>query len=156
MNKKGFVLIETLVVTIFTLFIFTILYNSIVPLLGKYKQLSYYDDLDTTYDLYYIRNMVLFDINFDDIFFSPYKVIKCSDGTLYDNAECAALFNFFDIDSTMDEVIYIDTEYIEEVFKDENISDDVKDYLKYANPEDNILLLQNDGYMSYLRIMRST
>lgn len=54
MNKKGFVLVETLVVVIFVLLIFTILYNSAVPLLGKYQQLSYYDDLDTTYDLYHI------------------------------------------------------------------------------------------------------
>ena len=51
MNKKGFVLMETLVVTVFTLFIFTILYNSIVPLLGKYTELAYYNDLDTTYSL---------------------------------------------------------------------------------------------------------
>ena len=52
MNKRGFVLAETLVVTIFVLIIFTVLYNGAVPLLGKYQELSYYDDLDVTYDLY--------------------------------------------------------------------------------------------------------
>ena len=49
MNKKGFVLMETLVVTVFVMFIFTVLYNSVVPLLGKYTELSYYDDLDTSH-----------------------------------------------------------------------------------------------------------
>ena len=46
-NKKGFVLLETLIVTIFTLIIFTVLYTSVVPLLGRYDTLSYYNDLDT-------------------------------------------------------------------------------------------------------------
>ena len=57
-NKKGFVLMETLVVTIFTLFIFTILYNNIVPLIGKYDELSYYNDIDTTYQLYHIKKLI--------------------------------------------------------------------------------------------------
>ena len=58
MNKKGFVLMETLVVTIFALFIFTILYNSAVPLLGKYDELSYYNDIDTTYELYHYNKII--------------------------------------------------------------------------------------------------
>ena len=41
MNKKGFVLTETLVVTIFVLLIFTILYNTAVPLLGRYEEIYY-------------------------------------------------------------------------------------------------------------------
>ena len=57
LNKKGFVLLETLVVTIFTLIIFTLLYISVVPLLGRYKELSYYDNVDITYDLYYFKNI---------------------------------------------------------------------------------------------------
>ena len=73
MNKKGFVLIETLVVTMFTLFIFTILYNSVVPLLGRYKELSYYDDLDTTYDLHHINKLIRSDSNYQIIMSSNYK-----------------------------------------------------------------------------------
>ena len=57
-NKKGFVLLETLIVTIFTLIIFTVLYTSVVPLLGRYDTLSYYNDLDTTYDLYYLKKEI--------------------------------------------------------------------------------------------------
>ena len=58
MNNKGFVLMETLVVTLFTLFTFSLLYNNAVPLLGKYQELEYFNDLDTTYDLYHIKKFI--------------------------------------------------------------------------------------------------
>ena len=32
------------------------------------------------------------------------------------------------------------------------ISSEVKDYLSYINPTTNILLLQNDGYLSYVNL----
>ena len=150
MNKKGFVLIETLVVTMFTLFIFTILYNSVVPLLGRYKELSYYDDLDTTYDLYHINNLVKSDTNYQAIISSKYKKIDCNNDTLNNQDACYALFDFLEIDSTMDEVIYLNMSFKDDLLNDSNISDDVKNYLNYFDINDRVLLLQNDGYISYL------
>ena len=79
MNKKGFVLMETLVVTVFTMFIFTILYNSVVPLLGRYTELSYYDDLDTTYDLYHLGKLLRYATNSEEIVNTHYKILKCKD-----------------------------------------------------------------------------
>ena len=57
MNKKGFILMETLVVTMFVLLTFSILYSNAVPLLGKYKEISHYNGIDTTYDLYHVKRI---------------------------------------------------------------------------------------------------
>lgn len=152
MNKKGFVLIETLVVTIFTLFIFTVLYNSVVPLLGKYEELSFYDDVDTTYDLYHVRKMVLRDTNYLGIKTTHYQLLRCYNDTLAKQDDCNNLFMMLDIDNTMDEVIFLNMNYVSEIQNDSAISSDIKNYLKYVDTTGNILLLQNDGYVSYLNL----
>ena len=147
MNKKGFVLMETLVVTVFTMFIFTILYNSVVPLLGKYRELSYYDDLDTTYDLYHIVKLIKNDPNYEEIANNHYKILKCQD---LESEKCNTLFNFLNIDNTMDEVIFLNTTYMDELKNNQEVSNMIKDYLQYIDTTGNIILLQNDGYISYL------
>ena len=95
MNKKGFVLMETLVVIIFVLVVFTLLYNNAIPLVGKLEEMSYYDDLDTTYDVYQIRNILKKDANFESLIADDIKFLKCSD--LDNTATCDALFNSLDI-----------------------------------------------------------
>lgn len=153
MNKQGFILIETLVVTIFVLFIFTILYNSVVPLLGKYNELSYYNDLDTTYDLYHLRNLIVGDTKYNNIKNKTYQKIQCSD--LKDSLSCSHLFNILEIDSS-DELIFLNINYLEVLQNDTNISYDVRAYTKYIDPTTNILILQKNGYVSYLELEKSS
>ena len=148
MNKKGFVLMETLVVTVFVMFIFTVLYNSVVPLLGKYTELSYYDDLDTTYDLYHLGKLLRYATNSEEIVNTHYKILKCQD---IENEKCDSLFEFLNIDNTMDEVIFLNMEYKDELENDREVSNFVKDYLQYINAEGNIIIFQNDGYVSYMK-----
>lgn len=59
-NKKGFVLTETLVVTVFLVTIFTFIYVSIIPLMGKYEDLVNREkDIDIVYKLYNIRKLLM-------------------------------------------------------------------------------------------------
>lgn len=58
-NKKGFVLIELLIVAVFTASLFTFLYVNVVPLMGDYEQKEKYDTLDTKYVLYDLRKEIL-------------------------------------------------------------------------------------------------
>ena len=59
-NEKGFVLTETLVVTVFFFFIFTFVYVSIVPLMGKYEDLIDRErDVDIIYKLNSIRKLLI-------------------------------------------------------------------------------------------------
>ena len=63
-NKKGFALTETLVVTVFLVTIFTFIYVSIVPLMGRYDDLIDREkDIDIVYKLYNIREILLHDDN---------------------------------------------------------------------------------------------
>ena len=50
-NKNGFVMTETLVVIVFLVSIFTFVYISIIPLIGKYEDMVYRkSDVDIIYN----------------------------------------------------------------------------------------------------------
>ncbi len=57
-NKRGFVLVETLVVSVFIMGIFTYLYTQVIPLSGEFEKRQSYDDLDTTYVLFQTRKLL--------------------------------------------------------------------------------------------------
>lgn len=66
-NKRGFILIELLIVAVFTASLFTFLYVNILPLMGDYEQKEKYDTIDTKYVLYDLRKEVLtYDSNGED------------------------------------------------------------------------------------------
>ena len=46
-NEKGFVLAETLVVSVFIMTIFTLMYVNFYPLMAQYEKREFYDDLDS-------------------------------------------------------------------------------------------------------------
>ena len=59
-NKKGFVLTETLVVTVFLVTISTFIYVSIIPLMGRYEDLIERErDLDIVYKLHNFRKLII-------------------------------------------------------------------------------------------------
>ena len=58
-NKKGFMLVETLIVGVFILAIFSLLYTNIIPLVGEYERLKNYDTVESTYIAYWGREIVL-------------------------------------------------------------------------------------------------
>ena len=78
MNKKGFALTETLVVVVFLVSIFTFIYISIVPLIGKYENtISTEDDIDIVYKLYHIRKVLMSGEYRIDLTNGPVNEIKC-------------------------------------------------------------------------------
>ena len=153
-NKKGFVLLETLVVTIFTLIIFTLLYTTTVPLLGKYKDLSYYNDIDITYDLYYLKRLIKNDSKYNDINNSSYQSIKCTD--LEDANTCNSYFDALNIKKN-DELVYLDLKELSANKK--YLSSDILDYVnridkKYNNSK--ILILKRNDYISFVKWFEPT
>ena len=46
-SEKGFMLLETLVVTVFIATLFAFIYQNTIPLFGEYKQRMKYDDIDS-------------------------------------------------------------------------------------------------------------
>lgn len=59
MNNKGFVLVESIVTSVFVLGLFTFLIANVLPLIAEYDKSSYYDSIDSIYDAHMIRKMIL-------------------------------------------------------------------------------------------------
>ncbi len=61
MNNKGFVLVESIVTSVFVLGLFTFIIANILPLIAGYDKEVYYDSIDSIYDAHLIRKMILMD-----------------------------------------------------------------------------------------------
>ena len=59
LNQKGFMLLETLIVSIFVMTIFAMLYTNLFPLLGEYERYRTYDSVEGTYIAHWARKIVL-------------------------------------------------------------------------------------------------
>ena len=57
-NNKGFVLVETLVVTVFVMAVFSVIYVNFYPLAGEYERREFYDDVDSKYETYWIKRFI--------------------------------------------------------------------------------------------------
>lgn len=57
-NNKGFVLVETLVVTVFVMAIFSVIYINFYPLAGEYERREFYDDVDSIYGAYWMKRFI--------------------------------------------------------------------------------------------------
>ena len=66
-SEKGFMLLETLVVTVFIATLFAFIYQNTIPLFGEYKQRLKYDDIDSVYAADLFRQMILADYNYNDL-----------------------------------------------------------------------------------------
>jgi len=100
LNMRGFVLLETLVVAVFVMAIFTFFFMNVVPLTGEYERRSKYDDIDSKYAAHLLRKLILLDNNRDTILNSvttsnPYRLITCNDFAA--KADCNLLANNLDI-----------------------------------------------------------
>lgn len=58
LNNSGFILAETLVVTVFLMVIFTMLYTNYYPLIGEYQKRETYDDVDGKYVAYWMKKLI--------------------------------------------------------------------------------------------------
>ncbi|NLA33399.1 MAG: hypothetical protein GX861_00825 [Tenericutes bacterium] len=54
-TNKGFIIVETLVVSAFVLGIFTFIYVNVIPLIGLYEKRNTYDDIESVYNINTIR-----------------------------------------------------------------------------------------------------
>ena len=137
-NKKGFVLTETLVVTVFLVTIFTFIYVSIVPLMGKYEDLIHREeDIDIVYKLYTIRKLIFTDANKNVLTASPHNEITCDkfDQSTY----CTELMKYLDLNNYL--LVYVDDIY-ENLPYIEGLSEEMYKYIsRYENAQGRILIL---------------
>lgn len=98
MNRKGFLLIESLIVVTFIMTIFTFIYKNSVPLIAEYNRRSGYDDIDSVYAINLMRNLLVQDDKFDEL------VSGISDGSvLYKDITDCNLWSQKDMCNTLKE-----------------------------------------------------
>lgn len=64
LSNKGFLLVETLVVTVFVMTMFIFLYRNSIPMVGEYERREVYDDIDSIYAANEVKKLVTRDANF--------------------------------------------------------------------------------------------
>lgn len=107
LNNKGFVLAETLVVTVFMMVLFSTIYSHLYPLIGLYEQREIYDDIDGKYSAYWIKRLIedpLYDLSETDkntIESNGYVRFKCDNMDNTDNRQlnCIDLVNELEINN---------------------------------------------------------
>lgn len=80
LNKKGFALVETLIVSVIVMTLFTILYTNFYPMMGEYNRRENYDDVDSIYNTNLIRSFLEIS-KYDGYDFTNIKNNIDSDGT---------------------------------------------------------------------------
>lgn len=142
-NKKGFVITEMLMVAVFVLTIFTFIYTSTIPLIGKYRDIAERENnIDIVYKLYNIRQLVRKDDNFSKISSENVKRISCSD--LVNMSSCINLMEYLDLNHYT--LFYINN--ISENIDNSLFDNEIKEYLnKYSDDNQKVLLLlDNDEH----------
>lgn len=125
LNKKGFVLVEFLIVVVMLMTLFVTVYVSLSSSIDKFNKRINYNDITTTYDAFYIRKLYINEeFNFDS---SQYLVLydgnKC-DYIKEENKDfCEELMKRFDIDEVI--ITTSDVKKIKNVYNGK-----LKDYIK--------------------------
>ena len=104
MNKKGFALTETLVVVVFLVTIFTFIYVSIVPLIGKYESaIEKEEDIDIIYKLYHVRKVLMSDNYRNTLANEEVKNIRCDNLTTQNKTFCNQLMEQMELKTSTTE-----------------------------------------------------
>ena len=146
LNKKGFILVETLIVTVFVVTMFIVIYQASVPILGDLEQYNRFEDIDIIYsanmykqmlsrygDFTYINSKITNDTYLD--------ISDCNDSRIYkSNSYCNLIQQAMGIElkdkdgNDKDRILL--TEYNLESFKITVKMDDNFDSGAYSNFQD--------------------
>lgn len=134
-NKKGFMLVETLIVSVFVMGIFSLLYANFFPLVGEYERYKNYNTVEATYIAHWARMIALKglpDSVYNEVKTKGYKDI--SDCSLYTNEESEGVCGAFLVMNNVSK-IYLTT-YSTTTFKnfvkDNNTFErDFREYISY-------------------------
>ena len=102
LNKKGFALAETIIVSTFVLAIFTMIYTNLIPLMGEYEKRESYDDIDSVYKTYYIKDYIeknKVDISENSIYKTNNNENEFCDLTNSNIEYCTNMIDMFNIES---------------------------------------------------------
>lgn len=136
LNKKGFALVETLIVTAFVMTIFIFTYQNLVPLIGEYEKMDSYDDIDSVYAANLYKQVILnyTNLNYIDSYLQNHTyldITDCSNTNIYTNNNyCSKMKQVLNI--AKDDYIFI-TRYDISNFREELKENEFFDSGKLSN-----------------------
>lgn len=139
MKKNGFILVETLIATTLIAVVFTIIYIEFGTISENYKNTYNNNSVDKIYAVNNMKNFILSN-GYNDIMSSNTYLDVTSCSYFTSETQCTNLINVLEIEK----VLYVPNSYLsykEEMLTDNNISDNLKKYLKSLNNEYNDLLI---------------
>lgn len=154
-NNKGFVLVETLIVSVSVAAIFTIIYLNLYPIVGEYQKVENYDDIDTKYVAHWMRLLVMnkgngtlwTKVNNNN---NKYVTVTKNDCSTYfvNEANCNNFFDGFNV-SKMYITSYFTTELKSVVKNAPDIDSSVKEYIEYLPTYEKL----NESKKDYKRVI---
>lgn len=106
-NQKGFVLAETLIVTVFLMVIFTMIYTNFYPLIGEYEKREEYDNIDGKYTAFWVKRMIedsTYTLDTSEISSNGYVRFSCDNFTTdLKKTDCQEFVNALSIDGCDEE-----------------------------------------------------
>lgn len=151
-NCQGFVMVEALIVTVFVVVIFTFMYTSVAPLLGKYESLENQTSIDSIYRIYAIRNEMYKNTNYFSNLSDNYGTYSL-DNTLLNNivkvkdynVNNVVLFYVKNISSNKDSAVnYIVGNILKDEEKKEAQNLLVEYVKKYDDVPENVLFMYSE------------
>ncbi len=126
---------ESLIVSVFVMALFTVLYTNVFPLIGQYERRENYDDIDSKYAAHWVRKMILDKGNSvalkNSIAQHGYSVLTSCDSTFFqDVTYCMNLREKMNIDQ-MVITSYNLTDVKEPMKSSGTFSIEFQDYLDY-------------------------
>lgn len=124
LNNQGFALVETLIVSVFVLGIFTLVYVNYYPLIGEYEKRENYDAIESVYKTNTLKKFIESNgLNFN----GSYEYIKNSNelGVSYDN-----IWNSLGINSLVITTYNI-ADVKSNIKNNSSISAGMKEYVEY-------------------------
>ena len=151
-NNKGFMLVETLIVTVFVMGVFTLIYTNYFPLVGEYERYKDYDTVESTYITYWAKAIAtkgLPDSVYNEVSSTGYKDV--SDCNLYtDNSAASDCFAYKAVNNITK--IYLttyDTTKFKNYIKDNSLyARDFQEYIAYIPTYS-----RNTSKASYYRVI---
>ena len=119
-KNRGFILVETLIVAVFVLAIFVFIYQNAVPLMGHYEKNKNFDDLDSTYAVILVRDMLIDYLDWEAI------DLTNPDSLLRNVA-------YLDVSNCNNENIYLDSDFCNKLKETLGIKNDNIIYLTRYN-----------------------
>lgn len=146
MNKKGFVLAEAIIVSVFVIGLFTFLSINLFPLIAKYQSVSKYDNPQETYIVNFLRDEInLRNINVENGYYKisekindKTREITCEkDRTTINTGLCELSFKkiIYD-DLNISEILVVDSVLLTDDIKYLNRA--MREYYNYYNNRNKI------------------